>query len=72
MDGEEAAKTGSDDVVTETVDEAEETDGGRLSVELAGTLRSEPGPELAGVKVLGNTAAPFKLREFSIISKVVR
>ena len=40
-------------------------------VELAGARR-EPGPEFAGVNVVGRIAAPFKLNEFSIISRVVR
>lgn len=43
-----------------------------LVVELAGTLSREPGPEFAGVSVVGKIAAPFNCNEFSIISSVVR
>ena len=45
--------------------------GAVTGVELAGARR-EPGPEFAGVNVVGRIAAPFKLNEFSIISRVVR
>lgn len=48
-----------------------ETTGAVTGVELAGARR-EPGPEFAGVSVVGRMAAPFKLNEFSIISRVVR
>ncbi len=47
------------------------TIGAVAGVELAGARR-EPGPEFAGVSVVGRMAAPFKLNEFSIISRVVR
>ena len=41
-------------------------------VELVGRFKSDPGPELDGVSVVGIIAAPFNAREFSIISRVVR
>jgi hypothetical protein len=70
----------SGETVTEAVDVVEEgvaaasdvgTTGVVAGVELAGARR-EPGPEFAGVSVVGRMAAPFKLNEFSIISRVVR
>ena len=41
-------------------------------VDSGGILRSEPGPEVAGLKGLGKMATPSSRNEFSIISRVVR